>query len=648
MNIIGISAFYHESACCLMQDGRLVAAAAEERFSGVKHDPRLPVGAYRYCLEAGGIHPGEVDAVAYYEDPVKKLGRQLWSKIHLRHPGAIDRLDPRRPERLIRESLGSTAPILIFDHHASHAASAYYFSGFDEAAVLTVDGVGEWDTSTCARATDGDLEIFERTAFPHSLGLLYGAATAYLGFRVNDSEYRVMGLAAYGRPRFRNRVDQLVYTTPDGRFHLNQGFFDRFRGDRMFNDRWEPLFGFPPRTPGEPLEAHHADLAASFQSALETILLRKIRRLHRQAESDNLCLAGGVALNAVANGRIRREGPFPNVFIQPAAGDAGACLGSAALAHRRLTGQRPDPAALPEVYLGPEPAPGEIEGLLRRAGVRAEDFTGRFETLAVETARRLAAGRIGGWFQGRMEFGPRALGNRSILADPRGSDVRDRLNHLIKQREDFRPFAPSVLAAHAAEHFDLPGPSRFMLETCRVISPLNLPAITHVDGSARPQTVSPGPRLRPASGRGSRWTGSDRSERGRIGAASPGGRMARSRARTAGRSAQAGDQPPAAGVAAPRRGRRRGSASGCRPAAGRCGGRSVPGLWGTLLGSTGRDYLRLSTSFCQSFGVALVHTLLTYSRHSSFVPTLPAASKPFGRPAGAGMIVYCSSWLMTT
>ncbi len=491
MNIIGLSAFYHESACCLLQDGRLIAAASEERFSRVKHDPRLPAAAFRYCLSAGGIHPGQVDAVAYYEDPVKKLARQLWSGAHLSHPERIDRLDPARPERLIRERLGFDGPILTFDHHASHAASAFFFSGFADAAVLTVDGVGEWDTTTYARAAGDEIEIFERVEFPDSLGLLYAAATAYLGFRINDGEYKVMGLAAYGRPRFREAVARLIRTGDGGAFHLDQAFFDGFRGERMFTGRWVELFGFPARNPGDPIDARHADLASSFQTVLEEILLDKIRYLAGRVDSPNLCLAGGVALNAVANGRIRREGPFPNVFIQPASGDAGACLGAAALAHRRLIGKGPAQPELTGVFLGPAPDAGEIAELLRRTAVRAVDYTDRFETLASEAARLLAAQRLVGWFQGPMEFGPRALGNRSILADPRSPDARDRLNTLVKQREDFRPFAPSVLADHAHEHFDLPHPSRFMLETCRVTSPLELPAITHADGSARPQTVSP-------------------------------------------------------------------------------------------------------------------------------------------------------------
>ncbi|HUF38158.1 MAG TPA: carbamoyltransferase N-terminal domain-containing protein [Anaerolineales bacterium] len=491
MNIIGLSAFYHESACCLLQDGRLCAAASEERFSRVKHDPRLPAAAYRYCLQAGGIHPGELDCIAYYEDPVKKLARQLWSDAHLRRPDAVDRLDPRRPERLIRERLGFDGPVLTCDHHASHAASAYYFSGFDEAAVLTVDGVGEWDTTTYARAAGGEIEIFERVEFPDSLGLLYAAVTAYLGFRINDGEYKVMGLAALGRPRYRAAVSRLVRAESGGGFQLDQALFNRFRGDRMYNDRWESLLGFPPRDPAGPVDERHADLAASLQAVLEEILLEKVRYLHGRTGGENLCLAGGVALNAVANGRIRREGPFRNVFIQPAAGDAGACLGAAALAHRRLAGDGPPLAELTSVYLGSEPAPGEISWLLERTGVRAADFTGRFAGLAEQTARLLAEGRLAGWFQGRMEFGPRALGNRSILADPRNPNARYRLNRLVKGREDFRPFAPSVLEKHAAEHFDLRGPSRFMLETCRVISALGLPAITHIDGSARPQTVAP-------------------------------------------------------------------------------------------------------------------------------------------------------------
>lgn len=480
MNVVGISAFFHESACCLLRDGRLVVAAEEERFSRVKHDPRLPVSAFRWCLRAGGIGIADVDAVAYYESPVRKLARQLWSGIPLGDA------DPGRPERAIREGLGYEGPVLSFEHHASHAASAFLLSGFPEAAVLTVDGVGEWDTTTYGRG----LEVFERVEFPHSLGLLYSTITSYLGFEVNDGEYKVMGLGPYGRPRFADRIRTLVSSGPGGQFALDLRYFDFVRGSRMYSEALCGLFGAPPRPRESEITGFHHDVAQSLQVVLEEILLEKVRWLHRETGSRRLCMAGGVALNCVANGRILREGPFERLFVQPAAGDSGGCLGAAALAHLELAGQAPsDP--MRHAFLGPSWSADEVGTILASTGLRTLDFRGREPELLEAVVDRLAAGKVVGWFHGRMELGPRALGARSLLADPRDPGMRDRLNHLVKKREAFRPFAPSILLTHAREHLDLDHPSPFMLETCRVTSPLSLPAVTHVDGSARPQTVGP-------------------------------------------------------------------------------------------------------------------------------------------------------------
>jgi carbamoyltransferase len=481
LNVVGISAFFHESACCLLQDGRLVAAAEEERFSRVKHDPRLPVSAFRWCLEAGGIGITEIDAVAYYESPVRKLARQLWSGVPLADA------DPGRPERAIREGLGYEGPVLSFGHHASHAASAFLFSGFSEAAVLTVDGVGEWDTTTYGRG----LEVFERVEFPHSLGLLYSTITSYLGFEVNDGEYKVMGLAPYGRPRYADRIRTLVSSGPGGQFALDLRYFDFIRGSRMYSQALCDLFGAPPRPRESEVTGFHHDVAQSLQIVLEEILMEKVRWLHRETGSRHLCMAGGVALNCVANGRILREGPFKRLFVQPAAGDSGGCLGAAALAHRELTGERPS-EPMRHAFQGPSWTVDEAGTILAATGLRHLDFRGRETELLEAVVDRLAAGKVVGWFHGRMELGPRALGARSLLADPRDPEMRDRLNHLVKKREAFRPFAPSILQARAREHLDLDHPSPFMLETCRVTSQLSLPAVTHVDGSARPQTVDPG------------------------------------------------------------------------------------------------------------------------------------------------------------
>jgi carbamoyltransferase len=480
LNVVGISAFFHESACCLLRDGRLVAAAEEERFSRLKHDPRLPVSAFRWCLEAGGIGITEIDAVAWYESPVRKLARQLWSGIPLGDS------DPGRPEREIREKLGYEGPLLSFSHHASHAASAFLFSGFPEAAVLTVDGVGEWDTTTYGRG----LEVFERVEFPHSLGLLYSTITSYLGFEVNDGEYKVMGLAPYGRPRYADRIRKLVSSGPGGQFALDLRYFDFVRGSRMYSEALCDLFGAPPRPRESEITGFHHDVAQSLQIVLEEILLEKVRWLHRQTGSRHLCMAGGVALNAVANGRILREGPFERLFVQPATGDSGGCLGAAALAHRELNGTDLEP--MRHAFLGPSWTADEVGGILSSTGLQTLDFRGKETELLEAVVDRLTAGKVVGWFHGRMELGPRALGARSLLADPRDPEKRDRLNHLVKKREAVRPFAPSILQAHAREHLDLDHPSPFMLETCRVISPLSLPAVTHVDGSARPQTVDPG------------------------------------------------------------------------------------------------------------------------------------------------------------
>ena len=493
-NIVGISAYYHDSACCLLRDGLLVAAAQEERFSRRKHDAGTPRHAFRYCLEAGDLTIADVDCIAYYEDPVKKTSRQLGM---LLVPGISDvqqarilrRLAMPSPLDTLRAELGYDGRIEVVDHHHSHAASSYYFSGFDDAAVLTVDGVGEWATTTYGRCAGRSIELLEEVEYPHSLGLLYSALTAYLGFEVNEGEYKVMGLAPYGQPRYVDQLHRLIEVGPGGAYSLDMAYFDFPRTNRMFSDGFTALFGRPPRAPESELDSFHEDVARSLQVVLEEVLLDKVRYLHGVAASDNLCMAGGVALNCVANARILRDGPFERLFVQPAASDAGGALGAAALAHLRLTGERPAQAALAHAFLGPEFTTDEIRGLLGASSLTFTDFSGRRDGLAEAIAGRLAAGEIVGWFQGRMEFGPRALGARSILADPRDPTMRDRINALVKQREAFRPFAPVVLEDRAAEHFELDHPSRFMLETCQTRSPLSLPAITHVDGSARVQTV---------------------------------------------------------------------------------------------------------------------------------------------------------------
>ncbi len=496
MNIIGISAYYHDAACCLLRDGRLVCAAEEERFSRIKHDPYLPWRAFRFCLDHGGISIDQVDCIAFYEDSRKKLARQIWMALN---PGGSAEVRRRilaqlarnvhRVERVIRQVLGYTGPIDTFDHHQSHAASAFFYSGFDQAAILTVDGVGEWTTTAFGQAAGAELQLFEEVAFPHSLGMLYSALTAYLGFDVNDGEYKVMGLAPYGEPRHVEQLRTLLLPGPGGQYRLDMQYFDFLAREAMYSERLVALLGAPPRPPESDLTAFHQDVAKSLQVVLEETLLDKVRYLKERVPSANLCMAGGVALNCVANARILRDGPFDHLFVQPAASDAGGCLGAAALAHVRRTGQRPAQGRLDHMLWGPEASTGEIAALLASTELPAVDYRGRSAELIEATVDRLAAGKVVGWYQGRMEFGPRALGARSILADARDDRMRDRINALVKMRESFRPFAPAVLASEAAAHFAIDHPSPFMLETCQVTSPIALPAITHVDNSARLQTV---------------------------------------------------------------------------------------------------------------------------------------------------------------
>jgi carbamoyltransferase len=484
--VVGLSAFFHESACCLLADGRLVAAAAEERFSRVKHDAGLPLRAFRYVLDAAGASLQDIDVIAYYEQPTRKLARQLWS----RHRDRRDYhwLDAGMPDVQIREILGFDGPIDKFEHHESHAASAFLFSGFPRAAILTADGVGEWATTTFAHGHDATLEVVDEIVFPHSLGLFYSAITSFLGFGVNDGEYKVMGLAPYGQPRFLDRLRRVLQVGERGQYTLDLRYFDFVRGSRMYSDGLADLLELPPRAPETGIEQVHKDLARSVQVALEDALMEQIRHLRTVVDADDLCLAGGVALNCVANGRIRREGPFRRLYVQPAAGDAGGSLGAAALAWARRTRRPPEP--MDHACVGPGYSPDDVSAIIASVGLPARDYRGDTAALLRDVAQRLASGQVVGWFQGRMEFGPRALGARSILGDPRDPGMRDRLNAMVKKRESFRPFAPSILEEHAAGHMDLQGPSPFMLETCQVRSPLALPAITHVDGSCRPQTVS--------------------------------------------------------------------------------------------------------------------------------------------------------------
>lgn len=496
LNIIGISSGYHDSACCLLQDGVLVAAVQEERFTRVKNDKSIPRRAFRYCLEAGGLTLSDIDCIAYYEDPCLKLGRQLWMGLlpdlpRERRESILGRLVKSPPQQVMRRVFGFRGPIEIVDHHLSHAASSFFYSGFDEAAILTVDGVGDWATTTYGAGSGAQITRIEQVDFPDSLGFFYSAVTGYLGFEVNEGEYKVMGLAPYGEPRYTDEIRQLIELAPAGQYRLNMEYFAFLTEESMFTQGLSELLGRPPRTPEGELEQFHMDVARSVQVVLEEIMLEKVRYLHSRVPSENLCMAGGVALNVVANSRCLAEGPFKRLFVQPAAGDAGGSVGAAAMAHVRLTGEAPLRKRMSHAYLGPANTSEEAHHILTSSSARFLDFRGRTDELIHFTVDRLLEGKVIGWSHGRMEFGPRSLGSRSILADPRRPDMRDRINAVVKMREAFRPFAPAVLEARASEHFDLDHPSPFMLETCQVISPIDLSSITHIDGSARVQTVAP-------------------------------------------------------------------------------------------------------------------------------------------------------------
>lgn len=495
LNVVGLSFGYHDSACCLLRDGAVVAAVQEERFTRTKNDKSLPRNAFRYCLEQGEITIAEVDCIAYYEDPVLKLERQVWMGMvpglsAERRAAILERISKPLPDELIRRTLGYEGRIESFDHHLSHAASTFYFSGFDEAAILTVDGVGDWPTTTYGWGRGSEIGRIEQVDFPNSLGFFYSAITGYLGFEVNEGEYKVMGLAPYGEPLYADAIRGLFASRSGGQFTLDMKYFDFLTGDSMYSQELCELLGRPSREPESDLEQFHMDVARSVQVVLEEVMLEKVRYLHEKVPSRNLCMAGGVALNVVANARCLAEGPFDELFVQPAAGDAGGAMGAAALAHVRLTGERPSVERLRQVYLGPANSPEEAHRLLASSNARFVDFRGRADELLRYVVDRLVEGKVVGWSHGRMEYGPRALGSRSILGDPRRPEMRDRINALVKMREAFRPFAPAVLVGKTAEHFDLDHPSPFMLETCQVISPIDLSSITHIDGTARVQTVS--------------------------------------------------------------------------------------------------------------------------------------------------------------
>jgi carbamoyltransferase len=529
MWILGISAFYHDSAAALVRDGEVVAAAQEERFTRKKHDPGFPLHAVRYCLESAGLKQDELDHVVFYEKPFIKFERLLESYLAFA-PRGLRSFQMALPlwirEKLFQKdllcrNLESIWPemawnkrMLFAEHHQSHAASAFFPSPFEHALVLTMDGVGEWTTTSAALGSGNQLNIISEIQYPHSLGLLYSAFTYYTGFKVNSGEYKVMGLAPYGEPRYANTIlEHLIDLKSDGSFRLNLEYFDYCTGLKMTNERFNELFGGPPRKPEELLTQRHMDLAASVQAVLEQVVMKMTCSLASQTGARHLCIAGGVGLNCVANGKILRTGRFQGIWIQPASGDAGGALGAALAAYyihkdqpRHLNGRLDD---MRGSYLGPSFPQDDVERRLTNAGAKFTVYTD--DELLEQSTQALVEGKAVGWFQGRMEFGPRALGNRSILGDARSSTMQSLLNLKVKYRESFRPFAPSVLREDVREWFEMDTDSPYMLLVADVkegrriemtseqqrlfgIDKLNvprseIPAVTHVDYSARVQTV---------------------------------------------------------------------------------------------------------------------------------------------------------------
>jgi carbamoyltransferase len=522
VNILGISAFYHDSAACLVRDGRILCAAQEERFTRRKHDPSFPSNAARFCLEYGGIVAGDLDHVVFYDKPFIKFERILETYLAYA-PAGISSFLKAVPlwirqklwmKDCVRRELSYEGPILFPEHHESHAASAFFPSPFQEAAFITIDGVGEWATASYGVGRDNRVRILAEIRFPHSLGLFYSAFTYYTGFKVNSGEYKMMGLAPYGEPKYVDLIlSELLDLRQDGSFKLNMEYFNYCAGLTMTSARFDDLFGGPPRKAESPLTQRYMDVARSAQDVTEEIMLRMTRHVHWETGLKNLCLAGGVALNCVGNGRILREGPFENIWIQPAAGDAGGALGAALLGWHHYLGN-PRTAAARDAqqasYLGPEFDDSYIRGYLDRKGIpytviADEEIPGRVADL-------IAQQNVVGWFQGRMEFGPRALGGRSILGDARSPAMQETMNLKIKFRESFRPFAPSVTSERASDYFEIDRESPYMLlvapvrkeirreatadearreglERLKVVRS-SVPAITHVDYTARIQTVN--------------------------------------------------------------------------------------------------------------------------------------------------------------
>lgn len=522
MYILGISCFYHDSAACLVRDGDIVAAVQEERFTRKKHDPRFPQNAIKWSLEEEGITAQDVDAVVFYDKPILTFERLLMSYLTVAPKGLRSWLEAMPLwlgqklfiPKIIQRETGYKGDVLFTEHHEAHAASAFYPSPFNEAAILTIDGVGEWTTASYGFGKGNELALLKELHFPDSLGLLYSAFTYFTGFRVNSGEYKLMGLAPYGVPRYKDLIlSELVDVKEDGSMRLNLRYFDFLGGLRMTNKRFDKLFGGPPRKPETEITQREMDIAASIQTVTEEVVLKMANHVYSETGQKNLCLAGGVALNCVTNGRILRESPFENIWIQPAAGDAGGALGAAlAVWYRYFGNERAHPNSCDSQqgsYLGPSFPNENVKAFLESKGYPFDELDGAKRSRII--AEQIAQGKIVGYMCGRMEFGPRALGARSILGDPRSSDTQTVMNLKIKYRESFRPFAPSVLEEKASEYFDINTPSPYMLLVAdvkaerRIPQPSgdkiqmlerlkakrsDIPAVTHLDYSARLQTVN--------------------------------------------------------------------------------------------------------------------------------------------------------------
>lgn len=499
MNVLGVSCYFHDASATLVQDGRVVAAAEEERFTRKKHDNVFPENAIRFCLQQARLSATDLDAVCFYEKPLRKLERTLvsaktWrekSEDHVRNQLSLALHERMWLPEILGDKLGYTGPVYYSEHHLSHAASAYYISDFREAAILTVDGVGEWASTAAFLGNGTQISPLKEIWYPHSLGLLYSTVTAFLGFKVNNDEYKVMGLASYGKPAFTDQLARMIHQFPDGSMALDLSYFSFMYDDnRMYSDKFIELLG-EPRLPESDLTQGHMDLAASVQGLLEESMVAIAGGLYHECGCvENLCLAGGVALNCVANSRVLKETPFKRMCIQPAAGDGGCSMGAALYAYYRITGAPKVLNRSHSTLLGPEYSTEEVESYLGSQGALYTRMSE--DDLCSRAAELINDNFIIGWFQGRMEFGPRALGCRSILANACNPEMKEILNERVKFREDFRPFAPAVLQEKAQEYFELPFESPHMLFTCDVKTDMRnrIPSVTHTDYSARVQTVS--------------------------------------------------------------------------------------------------------------------------------------------------------------